>query len=90
MAKAMYDPWSKIVTKNGYAGYGSLNNYRYLHDHNIGNYVKYFSWEGNISGRNPSQYVLINETAIRCLNGNIGHIVKLDNRHPKKIKFNIL
>lgn len=20
MAKAMYDPWSKIVTKNGYAG----------------------------------------------------------------------
>lgn len=66
------------------SGYGSLNNYRYLHDHNIGNYVKYFSWEGNISGRNPSQYVLINETAIRCLNGNIGHIVKLDNRHPKK------
>ena len=27
---------------------------------------------------------MINETAIRCLNGNIGHIVKLDNRHPKK------
>lgn len=66
------------------SGYGSLENYAYLAHRNINNYVKYYSWEGNISGKNPSPYILIDETTIQCLNGNFGHIVELDNRHPKK------
>jgi hypothetical protein len=37
------------------SGYGSLTNYKYLDEHKIKNFVKYFTWEGNVSGRNPSQ-----------------------------------
>lgn len=33
------------------SGYGSLENYEYLAKNNIGNYVKYQSWEGNLSGK---------------------------------------
>ena len=65
------------------AGYGSLDNYRYLKNHGIGNYVKYQSWEGNLNGTRPDQFKYENKT-IECLNGNIGYPVQLDNRHPKK------
>ena len=66
------------------AGYGSLDNYRYLHKYNIENYVKHQSWEGNKSARNPDCYHLNNDDSITCLNGNSGSIVSIPNRHPKK------
>ena len=66
------------------AGYGSLKNYRYLKEHNIGNYVKHQSWEGNKSGGYPDCYRLLDNDTIRCLNGNIGNEVILENRHPKR------
>ena len=55
------------------SGYGSLENYSYLEEHNIKNFVKYFSWQGNVSGKNPSQYHLNDDETIVCLNGNIGY-----------------
>lgn len=66
------------------SGYGNLKNYRYINKHHIGNYVKYQSWQGNVSGRRPDQYHL-NEVdlTITCLNGNIGKKVDIPNRHPK-------
>ena len=66
------------------AGYGSLENYRYLHKHGIGNYVKHQSWEGNKSARNPDCYHLNDDGSITCLNGNPGNITSMPSRHPKK------
>lgn len=66
------------------AGYGSLENYLFLKENNIGNYVKYFSWEGNTSGKNPDCYVLNNDLSITCLNGNTGFEICLNHRHQKK------
>lgn len=66
------------------AGYGSLQNYRYLAEHNIKNYVKHQSWEGNVSGKNPTQYRLNDDNTITCLNGKTGYLTELEDRHPKK------
>lgn len=66
------------------AGYGILKNYDYLKDHDIKNYVKYQSWEGNITGKNPDCYHLNSDGTITCLNNCIGHETVLTNRHPKK------
>ena len=65
------------------AGYGSLENYRYLKEHGIGNYVKFQSWEGNLNGTRPDQYRYVGKS-IRCLNGNMGYPVQMEGRHPKK------
>ncbi len=68
------------------AGYGSMENYDYLNKNNIGNYVKYVSWEGNVSGNYPDCYKLLDDGTIKCLNGNIGCQVEIEGRHPKKAK----
>ena len=65
------------------SGYGSLENYKYLDEHKIKNFVKYFTWEGNVSGRNPSQYHLNDDETITCLNGNIGYKTDLSWHHKK-------
>ncbi|MBR5954616.1 MAG: transposase [Methanobrevibacter sp.] len=66
------------------AAYGSLENYRYLDVNGIENYVKYYSWEGNVSGRNPDQYIWNDNHTITCLNGLTGYITDIPFRHPKK------
>ena len=65
------------------SGYGSLENYKYLDEHKIKNFVKYFTWEGNVSGKNPSQYHLNDDETITCLNGNIGYKTDLSWHHKK-------
>ena len=66
------------------AGYGSLDNYRYLDERNIESYVKHQSWEGNKSARNPDCYRLNDDGTIKCLNGFVGREIKLEKRHPRK------
>ena len=66
------------------SGYGTLKNYKYLKKHNIGNYLKHQSWQGNVSGRYPDQYRLNNDLTITCLNGNTGSQVDMPGRHPKQ------
>lgn len=78
----LYGFWPKRICAD--AGYGSLENYRYLEKHSIENYVKHQSWEGNKSGRNPDCYHLNDDDTITCLNGFVGHEIKLENRHPRK------
>ena len=65
------------------AGYGYLENYRFLHENNIENYVKHQSFQGNVSGRNPDRYYLNEDATITCLNGFNGNRVEIENRHPK-------
>lgn len=62
---------------------GSLENYSYLNENNIKNFVKYFSWQGNVSGSNPSQYHLNEDDTITCLNGNIGYKGEIYWHHRK-------
>ena len=66
------------------AGYGSLENYLYLEKHNIGNYVKHSSWEGNLDATYPDSYRLNEDkSSITCLNGLIGYPTIIPKRHPK-------
>lgn len=66
------------------AGYGLLDNYRFLDENNIENYVKYFTFEGNVSGRNPDQYFFNDNQTTTCLNGLTGYKANIPYRHPKK------
>lgn len=66
------------------SGYGSLDNYKFLDKNNIKNFVKYSTWEGNVSGKRPSQYKINNDDAITCLNGNVGYVDSDTSRHHKK------
>ena len=66
------------------SGYGSLDNYKFLDKNNIKNFVKYSTWEGNVSGKRPSQYKINNDDTITCLNGNVGYVDSDTSRHHKK------
>ena len=66
------------------SGYGSLSNYRFLKEKGIENYVKFFTFDGNVSGRNPDCYELYPDHTLTCLNAVKGYPVELQNRHPRK------
>ncbi len=66
------------------AGYGSYENYKFLDEHKIENFVKYTTWEGNVSGSRPSQYVLNSDNTITCLNGLKGVVDISITTHPRK------
>ena len=78
---SMYSDYPKNICAD--AGYGILCNYRYLNINGINNFIKHSSWDGNVTGRNPSRYILINEKEIKCLNGNSGFITN-DNMKSRK------
>ena len=78
---SFYDKYPKAICAD--SGYGSLENYSYLNENNIKNFVKYFSWQGNVSGSNPSQYHLNEDDTITCLNGNIGYKGEIYWHHRK-------
>lgn len=81
----LYDKYGKypeLVCAD--SGYGSLNNYQFLYENQIKNFVKYRSWEGNVSGKNPDKYYLNNDNTITCLNGNKGERIKIEDRHPTR------
>lgn len=66
------------------AGYGSEVNYLFMKENNIKSFVKYVTWEGNKSGKKPSQYKLNEDNTIMCLNGNIGIEYQDKFKHHKK------
>lgn len=78
---ALYGAYPQNVCAD--SGYGSLENYRYLRENKVGNYVKHTSWEGNVSGRYPDSYTYCDDGTIRCLNGKTGTQVEIPDRHPK-------
>ena len=79
--KNWYDFYPKRVCAD--SGYGSLENYNYLNEHEIENYVKYYSFQGNVSGRNPDPYYLQDDGTIVCLDGKTGCEIEIENRHHK-------
>ncbi len=82
--KAFHDIFHKYPSRVcADAGYGSLENYRFLHSHGIENYVKYQNFDGNVSGKNPDRYFLNEDGTITCLNGLTGYRADLSGRHPR-------
>lgn len=54
------------------AGYGIYSNYEYMKKHNIGNYIKYQSWEGESTGKHPRLFKVEKDMNVTCLNSVIG------------------
>ena len=72
----LYDNYYKYYgtyPKNavGDSGYGIYTNYKYLREHNIGNYLKFQQWSGEASGKRPQLFYTFDD-GIMCLNTNIG------------------
>lgn len=64
------------------SGYGIYINYLYIKEHNIGNYVKFLSWNGESSGKNPQIFKINENNEVICLNEVKGEIYST-NTHPK-------
>lgn len=64
------------------SGYGSYQNYKYLKEKNINSYVKYPSWKKEREGESPQLFHYVDKKII-CLNGKIGEVITISDRHPK-------
>ena len=62
------------------AGYGSFSNYEYCEQKGIQAFIKYPSWNGERTGRNPALYEYVDEKTIICLGSRKGVPVKLADR----------
>ena len=62
------------------AGYGSFSNYEYCEQKGIQAFIKYPSWNGERTGRNPALYEYVDEKTITCLGFRKGVRVKLADR----------
>ncbi len=62
----------------GDSGYGIYANYKYLREHNIGNYLKFQQWNGESSGKRPQLFYTFDDGVI-CLNTNIGKEITFKN-----------
>ena len=71
------------------AGYGNYDNYKYMQENKINNYVKFQQWEGESSGKSPQLFFTFNDGVI-CLNTCIGEEVPFDYYHRRKNKEGVL
>lgn len=68
------------------SGYGIYENYKYLQENNIGNYVKFLSWNGESSAKNPQLFYYSDDGNFTCLGGNIATAIKYDTKHHQRKK----
>ena len=80
-----YDAYPNNLSAD--SGYGIYDNYIFLKEHNINNYVKFLNWNGESSGKNPNKFFL-NETqdGFMCLNNKLGKEIAYDNSNHQKNK----
>ena len=65
------------------SGYGMYDNYKYMKKHNIGNYVKHFTWSGETDGKRPQLFYTFDDGVI-CLNTCIGEEISFKGiRHQR-------
>ena len=65
------------------SGYGIYDNYKYMKKHNIGNYVKHFTWSGETDGKRPQLFYTFDDGVI-CLNTCIGEEISFKGiRHQR-------
>ncbi len=65
------------------SGYGIYINYKYMREHNIGNYVKFQTWKGEASGKNPQLFYTFDD-GVMCLNTCIGKEIPFDYSHHQR------
>ena len=78
-----YNKYPKNICAD--SGYGIYVNYQYMNDKNIGNYVKFQSWEGESSGKNPQLFYTFTD-GVLCLNTCIGEQIPFDYSHKQRNK----
>ena len=83
----LYNQYYGCYPKNLCAdsGYGIYNNYLFLKENGIGNYIKFQNWKGESSGKNPQLFYVFDD-GVLCLNSNIGEEIKFTNNHQKNKK----
>ena len=65
------------------SGYGIYDNYKYMKEHNIRNYVKCSTWNGEVEGKRPQLFYTFND-GVMCLNTCIGEEISFEGiRHPR-------
>lgn len=85
-----YNKYPKNVCAD--SGYGIYVNYQYMKDKDINNYVKFQSWEGEASSKNPQLFHTFTD-GVLCLNTRIGEqisfnsTIKQRNKGGKMYKF---
>ena len=67
------------------AGYGIYINYQYMSKHRIKNYVKFQSWEGESSGKNPQLFYTFDD-GVLCLNTCIGEQIPFNSVYKQRNK----
>ena len=65
------------------SGYGSLDNYRYIADKKIGNYVKPQIWQKMIRGEYVDLYRFDEEKNLICLNGKKAVVLEAVRTHSR-------
>ena len=65
------------------SGYGIYVNYKYMREHNIGNYVKFQTWSGEADGKRPQLFYTFDD-GVMCLNTCIGEEVPFDYSHHQR------
>ncbi len=81
----LYYKYYKEYPKNECAdsGYGMYENYQYMKEHNIKNYVKHSTWSGEADGKRPQLFYTFND-GVMCLNTCVGEEISFDGiRHPR-------
>jgi len=64
------------------AGYGIYKNYQYMNEHNINNYVKFQTWEGEANGKRPQLFYTFSD-GVLCLNTCIGENIPFKGTHQR-------
>ena len=65
------------------SGYGIYANYKYMREHNIGNYVKFQSWTGEVDGKRPQIFYTFDD-GVLCLNTCIGEEISFNSSHHQR------
>ena len=67
------------------SGYGIYVNYKYMREHNIGNYVKFQNWDGETNGKNPQLFYTFSD-GVLCLNACIGEEIPFNKNYHQRNK----
>lgn len=65
------------------SGYGIYENYKYMEDNHINNYVKYLTWSKEKDGKNPQKFFLNENDSFNCLNGIYGEEISFESTHSR-------
>lgn len=67
------------------SGYGIYDNYKYMRENHINSYVKFASWSGEASGKNPQLFYTFDD-GVMCLNTCIGENIPFNNQYHQRNK----